>query len=66
MLTSLDHAMVLFEDEPSRRFLALLDGTRTRDDLTAAMAKDGRDPAEVAGLVVNQLKGLARMGLLIQ
>jgi SAM-dependent methyltransferase len=65
-LTSLDHALVSFEDAPSRRFLSLLDGSRTQSDLTAAVIDDGLDPADAAILVASQLKGLARLGLLIQ
>lgn len=66
VLTSLDHVVVSFEDEASRRFLSLLDGSRTQDDLKAAMIDEGHDPTAAAVLVTNQLKGLARLGLLIQ
>ena len=65
-VTSLDHATITLEDAPSRRFLTLLDGSRTHDDLAAAVVEDGHDPADARVLVANQLRGLARLGLLVQ
>ncbi len=64
-LCSLDHALVSFEDEESRRFLALLDGTRTREMLTELTITPTRGSAEAGALVDLQLKGLARLGLLV-
>ncbi|MFL5297573.1 MAG: methyltransferase regulatory domain-containing protein [Phenylobacterium sp.] len=64
-LCSLDHTLVAFEDEPSRRFLGLLDGARTRDELAQAMAEDAADGETAADLVERQLTGLARLGFLV-
>jgi hypothetical protein len=65
LLCSLDHNLVSFEDQPSRDFLALLDGRHTRDALVEALMQDGRDRAAAAELMEAQLTGLARLGLLV-
>jgi SAM-dependent methyltransferase len=64
-LCGLDHTMVAFEDEASRNFLTLLDGSRTRDDLVEALVAGGADRPSAADTVEAQLKGLARLGLLV-
>jgi len=64
-VTNLDHATIALEDAASRRFLKLLDGSRTHDDLRAAVIADGHAPTDAPGLVAKQLNGLGRLGLLI-
>ncbi|MDB5446627.1 MAG: hypothetical protein JWQ97_1944, partial [Phenylobacterium sp.] len=60
----LDHNFVQIEDEQGRRFVKLLDGTRTRADLAAEMA-DAGPPGELAGRIAAYLDRLAHLGLLI-
>ena len=64
-VTNLDHATITLEDAASRRFLKLLDGSRTHDDLGDAVIADGHAPEDAPGLVAKQLNGLGRLGLLI-
>ncbi len=64
-LCTLDHTMVAFEDEPSRAFLRLLNGARTREELAEALTNDGRGAGEAMAIVKAQLEGLARLGLLM-
>ena len=64
-LCTLDHATVTVEDEPSRAFLTQLDGAHTRHDLALALADETRDREAAMAIVDAQLKGLARLGLLV-
>jgi SAM-dependent methyltransferase len=66
VVCSLEHKIIAFEDEQSRTFMALLDGTRTREELAEAMADDGQDLAAVKELVDFQLKRLARLAMLVR
>jgi SAM-dependent methyltransferase len=65
-VTNLDHAIIALEDAAVRRFVALLDGSRSRDELTATIMDEGLDLAEASALVARQLSGLARLGLLVR
>jgi SAM-dependent methyltransferase len=62
-LCALTHEVVRITDEAGRRFLQLLDGSRTRGELAAAMA-GGAAGAEAARQVDQSLAQLARLGLL--
>ena len=61
VLTTLHHRSVRIEDPLPRALLALLDGSRPRDELAAALG-DGASPA----VVDEALARLARLGLLEQ
>lgn len=65
-VTNLDHATIALEDAAVRRFVKLLDGSRSRDELTASVMDEGLDTAEATALVARQLSGLARLGLLVR
>jgi hypothetical protein len=59
-----------FEDEPSRKMVQLLDGTRTLEELVAEMAAafpaDKRpDPAALRAGLARNLERLAKGGLLV-
>jgi hypothetical protein len=62
-LASLRHYPVSVEDEATRAFLGLLDGTRTREDLAREIAPlAGAGSAETQ--VAQALAELARLGLM--
>jgi SAM-dependent methyltransferase len=64
-LTSLRHTTVDISDAGARHFITLLDGTRTRDDLTLEMARFTAVPEEMIAAKLNDsLNTLARMALL--
>jgi SAM-dependent methyltransferase len=72
MITNLRHTAVLIEDEIVRRFLGLVDGTRSLDqivcDLNAAAPAGGREsdrPQITREEVERNLAIMARLGLLI-
>jgi hypothetical protein len=62
-VTTLRHRSVRLEDDLGRRLIGLLDGTRDRAALAAAMRPYARDEVEAA--LERSLDGLARLGLLI-
>jgi SAM-dependent methyltransferase len=70
LITNLYHAHVVLEDEIARRFLRLVDGTRTIDDLVLDLRAEwagqaNKDPVEItAETVAQNLKRLGRLGLL--
>jgi hypothetical protein len=78
IITNLRHARVVLEDPVARRFLVLVDGTRTLDqlvdDLNAQLAGDGGTaaPQDMEPLVVTReqvednLRILARLALLVR
>ncbi len=61
-VTNLRHEWIAL-DEPSRRLLGLLDGTRSRPAI-AALAWPGADPEAARALLDTTLSGLARQALL--
>ena len=64
-VTTLRHTQARLDDDLSRRFLILLDGTRTRAELTAAMAEVSGDNFEAAALKVEDvLDTFMRFGLI--
>jgi SAM-dependent methyltransferase len=68
--TSLLHLALRFEDEPGRRLVALLDGTRTIDDLVRELrplvpADQPMNEAEFRNGLTKNLRMLAVSGLLI-
>jgi SAM-dependent methyltransferase len=68
--STLLHTSMRFDDEPSRRMVQLLDGTRTVDEVAAAMTAafppDKRpDPAALRSGLERNLERLARGGLLV-
>jgi hypothetical protein len=68
LVTTLRHGLVALEDETVRRFLGLVDGTRSVGEIATALA-DGASgeetPAVTAAAVAANLKMLARLGLLV-
>jgi SAM-dependent methyltransferase len=75
VLTNLRHARVALEDEIARRFLMLVDGTRTHDALAdalnaqlAAAAAESGSPAQAVTReqVEENLRILARLALLVR
>jgi SAM-dependent methyltransferase len=62
-VTTLRHRSVRLEDDLGRRLIGLLDGTRDRAALAAAMRPYAGDEVEAA--LERSLDGLARLGLLI-
>jgi SAM-dependent methyltransferase len=62
-VTTLRHRSVRLEDDLGRRLIGLLDGTRDRAALAAAMRPYAGDEVEAA--LERSLEGLARLGLLI-
>ncbi|HVV94726.1 MAG TPA: class I SAM-dependent methyltransferase [Hyphomicrobiales bacterium] len=68
LVTTLRHGVVALEDETVRRFLGLVDGTRSAADLAAALAvgaSAAATPAVTAEAVAANLRMLARLGLLV-
>lgn len=70
MATSRNHALMKFDDAPSRRLIELLDGTRTREQIADGMVDafpPGQRPDRLAILagLENHLASMARQGLLI-
>lgn len=64
--TTLHHTMVSLEDPSVRAFIALLDGTRTRADLSREIAASHNVPRTVAEIRVTEaLAALARAGLIM-
>jgi SAM-dependent methyltransferase len=68
--STLLHASMRFDDEPSRRMVQLLDGTRTMEELVAEMAAafpaDKRpDPTALRAGLERNLERLAKGGLLV-
>ena len=68
-MTNLRHATVRIEDDLGRRLVTLLDGTRDRAALAAALRAhlldQGRSvPADLADSLHRSLQGLARLALL--
>jgi SAM-dependent methyltransferase len=63
LVTTLRHGSVRLEDEPARRLVGLLDGTRDRAALAAEMRPDAG--ADVEPALERSLDGLARLALLI-
>jgi len=75
VVSNLRHARVVLNDPVARRFLVLVDGTRTADDLvrdlnaqlTATGGSDGAPPVVVSREQVDEnLRILARLALLIR
>jgi SAM-dependent methyltransferase/methyltransferase-like protein len=75
LVTNLRHCTVRLEDEIVRRFLALIDGTRTVEDLVRDLSislrvqppkalGDAQPPEITAGAVKHHLRHLAKLGLL--
>jgi hypothetical protein len=65
-LASLRHKPVQMENAMSRAFIALLDGTRTRQDLAAAVAEQARMSFDTAReKVPGALAEMARLGLMM-
>ena len=68
-VTNLRHRSVAMKDETVRRFLTLVDGTRTLDqlvsDLNAAIAANGTQGGIRREAVVQNLGLLAKLGLLV-
>jgi SAM-dependent methyltransferase len=62
-VTSYRHSQVSLEGDDTRRFLALLDGTRTIDELARAMSADARADADTRRLVEAALSTFALWGL---
>lgn len=65
-VTNLDHATIALEDAAVRRFVQLLDGSRSREQLAETVMDEGLAPPEATALVAKQLSGLARLGLLVR
>ena len=64
-LTSLRHTIVDISDARAQHFITLLDGTRTRHDLTLAMANFTAIPEQTIAAKLNEnLNTLAQMALL--
>jgi SAM-dependent methyltransferase len=64
LVTNLRHDVVMLEDETARRFLTLVDGTRTAEELRMDLAT--RVDAEITHEdVMRSLRVLARLGLLL-
>jgi hypothetical protein len=65
-ITTLRHGEVLVNDPVSRRFITLLDGAHTHDDLTREMAAlFGQSVEAVRPKLAASLEGMARLPLLI-
>jgi hypothetical protein len=76
LITSLQHTCIILEDDILRRFLALVDGTRTIEDLVADLTTDMKhgdqstvgaasgEPEVTNAAVIRNLRRLARLGLL--
>jgi SAM-dependent methyltransferase len=62
LVTNLRHRSVRLEDDLARRLVTLLDGTRDRAALVAAMGPDA--PGDVEATLERSLDGLARLALL--
>jgi hypothetical protein len=68
MVTNQRHQSIDLPDEPGRALISLLDGTRTRDALAAAMeqiAPSPADPAAIARSLEVSLQEMLRLCLLI-
>jgi len=66
VVTSLRHDPLKVDDEIAKRLLPLLDGTRTRGELLAAMGQNSAVPeVSSAASLDEHLLRLARLGLLI-
>jgi SAM-dependent methyltransferase len=70
LITTLRHRLVQLDDPTVRRFLTLLDGTHTVEDLTVLLRErikgDAGAPREITrASVVHHLENFARLGLLI-
>lgn len=67
MVTTLLHTHINIENEPGRKFLQLLDGTRDRQALTDALAADSPNDSRetILGQVDGNLAIFLRMGLLL-
>jgi len=68
--STLLHASMRFDDEPSRTMVQLLDGTRTIDEVAAAMAgafppEKRPDPSALRAGLERNLERMARGGLLV-
>jgi SAM-dependent methyltransferase len=65
-LASLRHGSIEIEDSATRLFVALLDGTRTRDDLARELAaRTGVTPQAALTQVSAALEQMARLGLMM-
>jgi hypothetical protein len=66
-ITTLRHTTIEANGEIERKLLDLLDGTRNRDSLAAALAPlSDKPPAELIEDLETNLERLARFGLLTQ
>jgi SAM-dependent methyltransferase len=65
-VTTLTHRSVCIEDDPGRRLLRLMDGTRTREELLEEMRRSVPTPTDVTSEGFERtLTQLARFGLLV-
>lgn len=65
LITNLRHVAVLMEDETVRRFLRLVDGTRTVDQLVSELNEEAGRPEVTREEVERNLASMARLGLLV-
>jgi SAM-dependent methyltransferase len=63
-VSTLRHTTLRIDDETSRRFLGLLDGTRTLEELAVAMAGPGGDMIAAAASVQSALGAFVRSALI--